>query len=53
MRKSKKKIGNYLIDFDKPIGKGTYGKVFICNCVTTNEEYAIKIIDKSYRKCTL
>eukprot|EP00834_Sanchytrium_tribonematis_P001010 NODE_21_length_42443_cov_0.822808.p21 type:complete len:245 gc:universal NODE_21_length_42443_cov_0.822808:775-1509(+) len=38
-------IGNYRLE--KTIGSGTYGKVKLAKHVTTNEKFAVKIIDKS------
>jgi hypothetical protein len=28
--KSRKKVNNYIIDFDHPLGAGASGKVFLC-----------------------
>ncbi len=43
--KSEKKIGDYIIK--KTIGKGTFGKVKIGQHIPTNENVAIKILEKN------
>ena len=51
-KKNRKKISNYVICFDKLLGQGAVGQVFLCYHVSNPEQaYAVKIIDKN--KCTM
>ncbi len=48
---SRKKINNYMICLDKPIGEGSYGKVYLCYCINNPEQaLASKIINKKNSK---
>lgn len=51
--KTRKKINNYVIHFDQPLGAGASGKVFLCLEEATQIWAAVKVIDKSQCKCLL
>jgi hypothetical protein len=42
--KSRKKINNYIIHFDQPLGAGASGKVFLCVEESKQHWMAVKII---------
>lgn len=48
--KPRKKINNYLIHFDRPLGAGASGQVFLCLEEARQVWMAVKIIEKS--QCT-
>ena len=42
----RKKITGYVINLDRMLGEGSFGKVFVGNEDVTNDVVAIKILDK-------
>ena len=49
----KKKIGEYILDPAQMLGAGQYGKVYKGYHKTTNNQTAIKVIDKKQSKINL
>lgn len=50
---NRKKINNYMICLDKPIGEGAYGKVYLSYCINNPEvPLASKIINKKNCKAS-
>lgn len=47
---SKKKIDNYVIFLDKPLGEGSYGKVYEGEQDQTALKIAVKMLDKKAGK---
>lgn len=43
----KKKVGSFVIDFHKQLGKGQFGTVYQATNMDTNELVAVKIIIKA------
>lgn len=48
--KPRKKINNYVIHFDHPLGAGASGQVFLCIEESSQIWMAVKIIQKSQCK---
>jgi len=45
--KSRKKINNYIIHLDEPLGEGAYAKVFVAHDDKTQTNYAVKIVERA------
>ena len=43
---SKKKVGNYIVELNKVLGAGQYGRVCVATEKSTHAIAAVKIIDK-------
>lgn len=40
-------IDNFIIDLNNCLGKGSYGNIFKCKCISNNKNYAVKIENKN------
>ena len=45
--KSRKKINNYIIHLDEPLGSGAYATVFKAHDDHSNTLFAVKVIDRA------